>query len=94
MVLFRILWVFDLVVALIVFYFFIIGLADGSVSSYNSGLWAGILVALAAILGGSILLKSAGHLKIANALLCLMAIPSLLFGLFLLIAVVSGARWN
>ncbi|HKR06862.1 MAG TPA: osmoprotectant transporter permease [Bacteroidia bacterium] len=94
MILFRILWVIDAIVALIVLYFFIIGLGDGSVSSYNSTLWGGILAALAGILGGSILLKSAGQLKIAKALLWVLAIPALLYGLFILVFVFSGAKWN
>jgi hypothetical protein len=94
MILFRILWVIDAIVALIVLYFFIIGLGDGSVSSYNSALWGGILAALAGILGGSILLKNAGQLKMAKALLWVLAIPALLYGLFMLVAVFSGAKWN
>jgi len=92
--LFWILWSIDAIAAIIILYFFFIGLGDGSVSSYNSGLWGGILMALAVILGGSFVLKSAGHLKIAFALLWILAIPALLYGLFILIVVFSGAKWN
>ena len=94
MIFYRILWIINAIAALIILYFFITGLGDGSVSSFNSGLWGAILAALAAILGGSIFLKKAGHLKTANALLCLLAIPTVFYILFFLIVALSGARWN
>lgn len=94
MVLFWILWSIDAIVALITLYFFFTGLNDGSVSSSNSGLWGGILVVLAAIIGGSLFLKSAGYLTLAKIFLWLLAIPAVFYGLFLLVAVSSGAKWN
>ena len=94
MILFWTLWCIDAVVALVALYFFFIGLGDGSVSSFNGGLWFGLLVGLAAVLGGSLMLKSAGHLVAAKVLLSVLAIPALLFFLFFLIATLTKARWN
>jgi hypothetical protein len=94
MILFWILWGIDAIVGVVTLYFFFVGLADGSVSSFNGGLWLVILVVLAALLGGSLLLKSADHLALAKSLLALLAIPALLFGLYMLIAIFSGAKWN
>jgi len=51
-------WSIDLVVAVIAVYFFFVGLADGSVSSFNMGLWLVILSALGGIVGGSLALRS------------------------------------
>jgi hypothetical protein len=91
---FWILWGFDALVALVVLYFFIVGLVDGSVSSFNGGLWAMVLLALAAFLGGGLLLRSAGHPVIAAVLLAIMAVPSLLTGLFFLLMILLKPRWN
>lgn len=94
MILFWTLWGIDAVVALVALYFFFVGLGDGSVSSFNGGLWFGILVGLVAVLGGSLMLKSSGHLMAAKALLSVLAIPAILFFLFFLIAILTKARWN
>lgn len=91
---FWILWGFDGLIALVVLYFFIVGLMDGSVSSFNMGLWAAVLAALAAIMGGSLLLRSAGHPVIAAILLAIMALPGFLTGLFFLLMILLKPRWN
>lgn len=94
MTFFWILWGFDAFVGLIVLYFFMIGLNDGSVSSFNMGMWTILLLALAAIMGGSLWLKSLNHIGLAKVLLCLLAIPGLLFGLFMLLMITTNTRWN
>lgn len=50
MIFYRILFSIDAVIALVLLYFFFVGLGDGSVSSFNILLWLGILGATAAIL--------------------------------------------
>lgn len=94
MILFWIFWGIDAIVALIALYFFFIGLGDGSVSSFNMGIWLVLLIALAAVLFGSLALKGAGNLNVAKILAGLLAIPALLFFLFFVIVIVSGERWN
>ena len=94
MVFFWILWGFDAIVAAVFLYFFFVGLGDGSVSSFNGGLWFVVLLALAIVLGGSWLLKDHDHLNLAKSLLLILAIPSFLFGLYMLVAIFSGAKWN
>lgn len=91
---FWLLWGFDAIIALVVMYFLIIGLTDGSVSSQNMFLWLVIVVALIAILGGSYWLKTSGHMTAAKSVLYILAIPGLLYTLFLVIAIFSKARWN
>jgi hypothetical protein len=71
-----------------------IGLSDGSVSSFNMTLWMVILLALLGIMGGSLWLKSTNHLVLAKVLLCLLAIPGLLYGLFMIVVITSKAKWN
>ncbi len=91
---FWVLWGFDALVALVFVDFFLIGLLDGSVSSFNIVLWLTILASLAGILGGGWLLKAKGHAVFGICVLSLLAIPAFLgllsFGLIL----VSHPRWN
>jgi hypothetical protein len=91
---FRILWGIDAVVAAIFVGFFFIGLADGSVSSFNIVLWLGTLAALAAVLGGGVALRKAGHAKLATTLVAALAVPGALTGLFFLALIILNPRWN
>ena len=92
--LFKLLWWFDVCVAAVIVGFFVIGLGDGSVSSFNAGLWAAILVALSAVLWGGRALKAAGHPRTASAILSALAVPGLFAVVFFLTVVLTGSRWN
>ena len=91
---YRILWGFDAIVAAIFVFFFAVGLADGSVSSFNIVLWALILGALGIVLGGAPALPTSGRDKLAIALLCVVAVPGALMGLFYLLILVTHPRSN
>jgi hypothetical protein len=92
--LFGILFGIDSIIALIAFYFFVVGLIDGSVSSFNVLLWLAVLSGIAAVLGGGVLLNRNGYRRRANTLLLVLAFPGLACGLLLLIAVIWQPRWN
>ena len=94
MILFWVFWGIDAIVALIALYFFFIGLADGSVSSFNMGLWLILLIGLAAVLIGSFSLKAAGKLALAKVLAGVLAVPALLFLIFFIVVIASGEKWN
>ena len=91
---FRLLWVFDLLVAVVVVVFFFWGLADGSVSSFNMGLWLGLLALVGGVVVGGRALQRAGQAALANILLLVLAIPGLGFTLFLLLVLILQPRWN
>lgn len=91
---FWIIWTFDAIISLVVLYFFMIGLADGTVSATNSGLWFVILLVLAAAMGGSLWLRAEHKMAFAKVLLWLLAAPGLLYVLFLLMVVIGKPRWN
>ncbi len=91
---FKILWGIDVLITLVVLYFFLLGLADGSVSAFNAGLWFAILVGLGMIMAGSLWLRSSGRPRSAMALLLALAVPGLLAGAFLLIVLITNPRWN
>ncbi len=89
-----ILWSFDAIIALVVVYFFVLGIADGTVSSFNMTLWLGILFALVVILGGSLLLKNYGYLAWAKTILYLLAVPGIIYLLFILFMIIGKPRMN
>ncbi|SDM17642.1 osmoprotectant transporter permease [Siphonobacter aquaeclarae] len=94
MIFFRILWGIDAVVALVIIYFFFVGIGDGSVSSFNMGLWLLILSVLAIVLGGSLWLRRKQQPVLANLLLLVVAVPGVLYGLFVLLLVVTNPHWQ
>jgi hypothetical protein len=88
------LWGIDAVIAAVILYFFFLGLADGSVSNFNIGLWIAILAALSAVIGGSLWLRSAGRKGSATIVLLILAGPGILFALFFIILLITNPRWN
>jgi hypothetical protein len=91
---FWLLWGFDALIALVALYFFFAGLADGSVSSFNMGLWLVILLVLGGVVMGSLWLRSSGRSGTAKAVLLILAVPGLLFVLYFLVLLISAPRWN
>lgn len=87
-------WSIDVVIAVVFVFFFFVGLADGSVSSFNMGLWLLALTALAGVVGGSVALRAAARLQAATALVMILAIPGVLVGLLFLAMIVVPVRWN
>ena len=87
-------WAIDAVIAAIAVFFLLWGLADGSVSSFNIGLWTILLGVLAALVAGSLWLRSNGKPGVATVLAWVLAAPGLLVGLFFLVLIVGNPRWN
>jgi len=82
------LWAIDVVIAAVALYFFFSLAAGGRAGSFNILSWLAILAALAAVVGGSVWLRSAGQHSVAIVLLLLLAIPGSLFALFFLLFVI------
>lgn len=91
---FWILWAIDTAIAMVAVYFFVVGLGDGSVSSFNIGLWLLILLGLASVAGGSPWLKSVDRRGGATLLLLVLAVPGIVYGLFILRLLLAPPRWN
>lgn len=94
MLFFRILLAIDALAALVVLYFFFVGIADGSVSSFNITLWLGILAIVAAVLGGGWMLNRNGQRAAANSILAVLAVPALLCGAFFLAIIIAQPNWH
>ncbi|MBY0532780.1 MAG: hypothetical protein K2P86_12500 [Xanthobacteraceae bacterium] len=91
---FRVLFAFDALVAAVVLFFFFWGVSDGTVSSFNIGLWTGLLAAVAGVLFGGYYLNASGNRVLAILLLLVLAIPGLLYLLFVLLVIIAQPRWN
>lgn len=91
---FWILWSINAIIAAIVFYFFLWGLSDGTVSSFNIAIWLLLVGAVAAAVLGSLWLRAIGKTIIAIPLLLLLAVPGVLLGLFFLVLILAHPRWN
>jgi hypothetical protein len=91
---FWVLWGFDALIALVAVWFFLVGLADGSVSSFNLRLWVVILGAVAIVMLGSLRLRTTGRLRQAMALLLVLAAPGLCIVLFFAVVLTVNPRWN
>lgn len=84
----------DLLVVAGVLFFFVWGITDGTVSSSNAALWAGLIaVTIALPAGGAFLLRS-GQRGAALAVLGVMAIPALIAALVMVAIIIAQPRWN
>ncbi len=91
---FWILWGFDALITLVILYFFFAGIADGSVSSFNIRIWLLLIGAVAVIMLGSLWLRAHHYLLAAKILLGILAIPGLIYVLYILMILLFKPRWN
>ena len=85
---FWILWCIDAVIAVVALYFFFSLAASGRVGSFNILPWMAILAALAAVVGGSVWLRSIGQHIVAIVVLLALAIPAALVALLFLLLLI------
>ena len=91
---FRLLFGFDVFVALVVVGFFVMGLLGDSVSGFNATIGAVLLTVLAALLGGAWGLRAAGRVGLACAVLALIALPAGMVASMMLVLVVLQINWR
>jgi len=82
------------ITSLVLLSFFLVGLADGSVSSFNMGLWLALLAIAGLSTGAGYALRARGRFGLAIAALSVTAMPGLLAAVFLLTVLLTDARWN
>ena len=94
MIFYRILLFSAIATLLVILYFFVVGLGDGSVSSRNGTLWFALLAIASAVVGGGIWLNYLGYTGWSKAVLSILAIPGWLYALYILMVIFSKQRWN
>jgi hypothetical protein len=88
------LWFIDAVVAAVALYFFFSLAAGGRVGSFNILPWVAILAALAAVVGGSLWLRSVGQHVVAIVVLLALAIPAALIALLFLLLLILHPNFH
>ena len=87
---FKFLWIFNAIMSLIPVGYFFVGLADGSITSTNMGMWLIILLIVAGILLGSRWLRDQQKPRLAKWVLIIGAAPYALMILLYLVTILSG----
>ena len=88
------LWGIAAMVAGVLLYFFLIGLADGSVSSFNASSWGLLLSGVGTITGGSYGLWRKGRIGWASLLAAVLAVPGMLAVMMLVAFLLSDPNWQ
>ena len=88
------LWGVDAIVAAVVVFFFLVGIGDGTVSSFNAHLWVLMLAGVGGVVLGSLKLRAVGRTRMAMKLLWLLAAPGLGFAFFFAVLLILHPRWN
>ena len=94
MLTFRTFLAVDVAALFLALYFFVVGIADGSVSSFNILLWLGVLGGISAIIAVGYTLKTNERRGPANAVLAVLALPSIAAALFVVTLLIAQPRWN
>ena len=94
MKLFATLFALNVGTALVAFAFFIIGLADGTVTTFNILIWGAMLGVLFSVPMAAWLLRVRGQARLASAVLVPLAGVAVLGGLALAVLVISAPDWR
>jgi hypothetical protein len=94
MVIYRTLLGVSALPALAAVWFFLEGLADGTVSAFNIGLWLGLLAVACGLPAAGAVLQANGKTMAAKLLLALVAVPVLLGVVLLVLLIVAPPRWH
>jgi hypothetical protein len=84
----------NLILAAVLLFFFVWGLSDGTVSSFNGLLWLVMLAVPGALLAGGWLAWTNGNRVLAIVLLLVPAIPAALMALFFLMIIIIAPDWK
>ncbi|WP_045836820.1 hypothetical protein [Hyphomicrobium sp. 99] len=94
MLAFRVFLMIDIAALFLALYFFLVGIADGSVSSFNILLWLSLLGGICAIIAVGYSLKTKERRAAANTVLAVLALPSIAAALFVVTLLIAQPRWN
>lgn len=92
--LFRVWFIVSVLAAGVALYFFLVGLQDGTVSSFNMTLWMGLLAVVLGVPAGGYALHACKHPWASIVVLSVTALPAFLYLLFILAMLIFQPRWN
>jgi hypothetical protein len=84
----------DTVIGFTFLFFFLVGIADGSVTSLNMRLWIAVLAALTALVVACLTLYVKHRHRLATGLALTLAAPAVLAGILFLVTLVLNPRSN
>ena len=90
----KLLFALNWIAAVVLLYFFGEGQMDGSVSADNIGLWFGMIIAMGLIIAGGHWLAAKGKRVLAGVLLSILALPTALYGVFILAIIILQPNWR
>ena len=94
MIMFGMLFAINVAAALVALAFFIIGLGDGTVTSFNILIWAAMLGVLFSMPWAAWLVRLRGRQRLGMLLLLPVALPAVLGGVMILVMIVSPLNWR
>jgi hypothetical protein len=94
MILFGTLFAINIAAAMVAFAFFIIGLADGTVTTFNILIWAAMLGVLFSLPFAGWLLRVRGLRRMATIVLLPMGVVTVLGALVTVVMIVNPPRWQ
>ncbi|MDX6765731.1 MAG: hypothetical protein SFU85_02970 [Candidatus Methylacidiphilales bacterium] len=78
----------------VAWFFFFVGLMDGSVSSFNGLLWTGLLLWVSTVPVGGYVLHVQKHPWVSLVVLLTTALPVFVGLVFVLVILMAPPRWN
>jgi len=94
MILFGTLFAINLAAALVAFAFFIVGLADGTVTTFNILIWAGLLGLLFSMPWAAWLVRLRGRKRLGTVLLLPVAVVATVGAVVMLVLIASAPSWQ
>lgn len=94
MILFGILFAINVAVSLGVLAYFIIGLGDGTVTSFNILIWGAMLGVVFSVPGAAWLMRVRGWTRLAVLLLLPLALLAFAVGVFVLVMIANPPNWR
>ena len=90
----KLLFALNWIAALVLLYFYGEGQMDGTVSAGNMGLWIAMILGMASIIIGGHWLAAKGKRVLAGLLLSVLALPTALYGVFIVAIIVLQPNWR
>ena len=94
MILFGTLFAINIIAALVALAFFIVGLGDGTVTTFNILIWAGILGVMFSMPFAAWAIRMRGRERLGTLLLLPMALPAMAAGAMTLAMIVNPPNWR